>query len=64
MFSLNLQIELKDYLFRSIFNALQGNIVNLVVDKAEYMTDDEDWLEHVNCNLIQCNYIPSLESIC
>lgn len=50
---LNPQIELKDYLFSRIYNALQGNVVNWIVDKAEYMTDDEDWREHVNGNFMK-----------
>lgn len=47
------QIELKDYLFSRIYSALQGNVVNWIVDKAEYMTDDEDWREHVNGNFMK-----------
>ena len=42
------RISLKDYLFDKIYDALQGNVVNWILEKAEYMTDDEDWHEHVN----------------
>lgn len=50
---LNPQIELKDYLFSRIYNDLQGDVVNWIVDKAEYMTDDEDWREYVNGNFMK-----------
>lgn len=53
MTTLNPQIKLKDYLFSRIYNALQGDVVNWIIDKAEYMTDDEDWREHVNGNFMK-----------
>ena len=47
------KIKLKDYLFSRIYNALQGDVVNWILDKAEYISDDKDWREHVNGNYMK-----------
>ena len=66
MTPLNPQIELKDYLFAKIYNALQGDVVNWILDKAEYMTEDEDWHEHVNGSFMKLDehLLPEYYRLC
>lgn len=47
MNTLDPRIELKDYLFGRIYTALQGDVVNWIMDKAEYGPLDKGDFTHL-----------------
>lgn len=53
MTTLNPQLKIKNCLQEQIFNALQGEVVNVILNKAEYQTSDQAWREHVTGSLMK-----------